>query len=109
MRMQRAFARFPRRLVVLVGSDIPALGVGDVRGAARGLRRWDALFGPAADGGYYLVAMGGRRPARAFAGVRWSSADALADTLRNFDRLRVGFGRVLRDVDCAADFSDLAR
>jgi glycosyltransferase A (GT-A) superfamily protein (DUF2064 family) len=106
--MHRAFARFPRRRVVLVGSDIPALRVGDVQGAARGLRRWDAVFGPAVDGGYYLVAMAGRRPARPFAWVRWSSADALADTLRNFERFRVGFGRVLRDVDSTADFSNPA-
>jgi hypothetical protein len=55
------------------------------------------------DGGYWLVALGPRRPARPFAGVRWSSPHALADTLANFRGRRVALLRELRDVDCAAD------
>jgi hypothetical protein len=87
-----------------MGCDIPAAGVSDVRAAFRGLGRADAVFGPATDGGYWLIALGPRRPADLFGASRWSTADALADTLRQFHRHRVGFIRCLSDVDTAADY-----
>jgi rSAM/selenodomain-associated transferase 1 len=102
-RMAAAFRRYPGRLVVLVGADIPGLGGAEIRAALRALRHADAVFGPAEDGGFYLVAMGARRPAHPFAAVRWSSPQTLADTLQNFAGLRVRLIRTLRDVDTAAD------
>jgi rSAM/selenodomain-associated transferase 1 len=108
VRMQNVFRRFPRRLVVLVGVDIPGLAATDIRAAVTALRGADAVFGPAADGGYYLVGMGARRPAKPFAGVRWSSEHALADTLCNFSGLRVRRLRVLQDIDTADDLENLS-
>ena len=108
-RMARACAKFPRCNVVLLGCDIPAANAADVRDALRRLGTADALFGPAEDGGYWLVAMGPRRPARPFRNVRWSGPHALADTLRNFAGHRVGFIRRLSDVDDAADYQRLVR
>ncbi|HET6182636.1 MAG TPA: TIGR04282 family arsenosugar biosynthesis glycosyltransferase [Acetobacteraceae bacterium] len=102
-RMGRAFRRFPHRRVALVGCDIPELGPADLIAAFRLLGRCRAVFGPAEDGGYWLVGMGPRRPARPFAGVRWSTAHALADTLCNFRRHAPVLLRTLRDVDRAAD------
>ncbi|RYJ04406.1 MAG: glycosyltransferase [Acetobacteraceae bacterium] len=100
-RMGRALGR--HRRAVLIGSDIPALGRADVAAAFRALGRADAVFGPSADGGYWLVGLGPRRPDRPFAGVRWSSPQALSDTLANFPRHRVALLRRLRDVDTAED------
>ena len=102
-RMHRAFARVPRARVALVGCDIPAIDAADLAACFRALGRADAVFGPAEDGGYWLVAMARRRPARPFADVRWSTQHALADTARNFAGLRVASLRTLRDVDTAAD------
>ncbi len=107
--MHRACNRFPRRRVVLIGSDIPELRPTDVAAALRALGRADAVFGPALDGGYWLVGMSPRRPAKPFAGVRWSSEHALADTLANFRGRRVALLRTLRDVDTAADFHAVTR
>lgn len=104
-RMDRAFRCFPHARVTLVGCDIPALGPADLLAAFRSLGRASAVFGPAEDGGYWLVGMGPRRPARPFVGVRWSSPNALSDTLRNFQNVRVTLLRQLRDVDSAADLS----
>ena len=104
-RMQRALGRFRR--AVLVGSDIPGLGAAEVAAAFRARGRADAVFGPAEDGGFYLVGLGPRRPARPFAGVRWSCEDTLADTLRNCAGRRVALVRRLRDVDTAADLRAL--
>ena len=104
-RMARAFRRCRTGRAALVGTDIPALGPADLRAAFAMLGRAEAVFGPAEDGGYWLVALGPRRPARPFASVRWSSPHALADTLANFRGRRVALLRQLRDVDTEADYS----
>ena len=101
-RMSRALRRYRR--TALMGCDIPCACASDVRAAFRGLGRADAVFGPAADGGYWLIALGPRRPADLFGGTRWSTEHALADTLRQFRHHRVGFVRALSDVDTAADY-----
>ncbi len=67
------------------------------------------MFGPAPDGGYWLVGL--KRVPRLlapFAGVRWSSPHALADTLANLDGLRVVFAATLSDVDTGEDFRQMA-
>ena len=104
MRMHRASARVRRGRVVIVGSDIPGVGADDVAAAFEALGGANAVFGPALDGGYWLVGMGPLRPARPFAGVRWSTEHALVDTLANFHGRRVAFLRPMRDVDTAPDF-----
>ena len=104
-RMTLALAR-DRRRAVLVGSDIPGIGADDIAAAFRALGgRADAVFGPAEDGGYWLVGLGPRRPAAPFRGVRWSGPHALADTLANCRGRRVALLRRLRDVDGAADLA----
>ena len=109
IRMDRAFRAYKRRRVALVGCDIPALTADDVNQALHGLRGADAVFGPATDGGYWLVAMGARRPARPFRNVRWSTQHALAATLANFTARNIRFARTLRDVDEAADLTSGVR
>ncbi|MGC8523754.1 MAG: TIGR04282 family arsenosugar biosynthesis glycosyltransferase [Acidibrevibacterium sp.] len=103
VRMARAIARFPRRRVYIIGCDIPGIGPADILAARRALGRAEAVFGPAEDGGYWLVGLGPRRPARLFAGVRWSTPDALADTLANFVGRRVAFLSCRRDIDTVED------
>ena len=102
-RMDRACRRFPRRNVLILGCDIPAARAADVRAAFKALGSAEAVFGPAEDGGYWLVGMGPRRPARPFANARWSSEHALKDTLVNFAGRKTARLRTLRDVDTAAD------
>jgi rSAM/selenodomain-associated transferase 1 len=102
-RMDTACRAFPRGNVAVIGSDIPDANAADLRATFRALGRHDAVFGPAEDGGYWLVALGPRRPAQPFVNARWSTNYALADTLRNFRGRRVAFLRTLRDVDTAGD------
>ena len=103
-RMDRACRRFPMGRVAIIGCDIPAANAADVRTAFRALGTAEAVFGPSTDGGYWLVAMGPRRPARPFAAARWSTEHALADTLRNFQGRRTARLRELRDVDTVEDW-----
>ena len=103
-RMDRACRRFPHGRVAIIGCDIPEASARDAHAAFRGLGSADAVFGPAADGGYWLVALGPRRPAKPFAAARWSTRHALADTLRNFKGWRIAHLRELSDVDTFADW-----
>lgn len=101
-RMSRALGRYRR--VALMGCDIPQAGAADIRAAFRRLGTADAVFGPATDGGYWLIALGPRRPSVLFGAARWSTEHALADTLHQFRHHRVGFIRHLSDVDTATDY-----
>lgn len=100
-RMARPLQRLPPGPVVIVGSDIPGVRPAHIARAFAMLGTHDAVFGPAPDGGYWLVGFR-RRPFRPdpFAGVRWSGPHALADTLANLDaRVRVAMVDTLEDVD----------
>lgn len=101
-RMTRALRR--HRRVALMGCDIPEARSVDIHAAFRRLGTADVVFGPAADGGYWLVALGPRRPGDLFGASRWSTEHALHDTLRQFRHHRVGFIRRLSDVDTADDY-----
>jgi len=103
-RMSRALGLHRRGRVALMGCDIPQATAGDIRAAFRLLGAADAVFGPAEDGGYWLIALGPRRPADLFGRARWSTEHALADTLRQFRNHRVGFIRRLSDVDTLANW-----
>jgi len=105
-RMRRALAACPPGPAVLVGSDIPALTAHHIADAFRLLGRHDVVFGPASDGGFWLV--GARRcPCLPplFGRVRWSGPHTLADVLGNLPRrVRVGFAARLEDVDDGAAY-----
>jgi rSAM/selenodomain-associated transferase 1 len=104
VRMQRLFTRLPPGPVIIVGSDVPSIRPGHIAGAFRLLGRADAVFGPAQDGGYWLVGL--KRTPRVlapFANVRWSGPHALADTRANLKGKRVALAARLSDVDRAED------
>ena len=63
--------------VVLLGADSPTLPVAYVEQAFRELERADVVFGPAMDGGYYLVGCARRAPP-IFADSEWSHHRVLA-------------------------------
>lgn len=101
MRMERAMKALPPGPVVLIGADIPDIKPRHVARAFGMLGSHDVVFGPAADGGYWLV--GQRRRPRfltLFPDVRWSSPHTLADTLKNLPKTtRAGILEELSDVD----------
>ncbi|SDR32343.1 hypothetical protein SAMN05444161_2807 [Rhizobiales bacterium GAS191] len=77
-RMLAAFESAPGPLL-LIGSDCPALTPELLCGCARELRRYDAVFLPAEDGGYALVGL--RRAAPSiFADMEWSTERVMQET-----------------------------
>ena len=82
-RMSHALRVAPPGPAMIIGSDIPGISRADIRAAFTALRRADSVFGPAPDGGYWLVGLARRAPIPAgfMRGVRWSSPQALSDTV----------------------------
>ena len=104
-RMARMLADVPCGPACLIGADIPGIRRAHVAAAFSSLGDHDAVFGPAHDGGYWL--MGLRHPRRQPPGfcrnVRWSTEHALADTLVTLPDHRIALIDRLRDVDSADD------
>ena len=95
--------RMPPGPVVVIGTDIPDIGPDHVEAAFRALGRREAVFGPADDGGYWLIGLR-RRPfcPRLTGPVRWSTAHARADTESLLGRrVRAAKLETLIDVDNA--------
>lgn len=65
---------------VVIGTDAPDLPPAYVKGAFESLEANDAVFGPATDGGYYLVAVRGGYGAL-FSEIPWSSDAVLRISL----------------------------
>lgn len=84
---------------LLIGSDIPGIAATDIAQAFDKLAGADAVFGPADDGGFWLIGMKRPKRLRPFANVRWSSRYTLTDTLENFRGTQVAFAPILADVD----------
>lgn len=97
---QADFASGSQR-VVLVGADCPAIQREDFETVAKRLRSdADIVFGPATDGGYYLVGMNRLVP-EIFAAVPWSSPETLSISLRRCRSLglRAALLELKEDVD----------
>jgi len=111
VRMKRPFRLLPPGQVVLVGSDIPAMRAHHIARAFRLLGGHDVVFGPATDGGFWLL--GARRakplPRALFRGARWSTPHALADSLASLPSdCSVALADTLDDVDDAAGLRAVA-
>ncbi len=109
--LRRAARRFA--LVAAVGSDHPELSHETVEDGFRRLDAGaDAVLGPTADGGYYLIGL--RREAvvpALFEGVPWSTGEVFTATLERCRRagLEVALLPAGHDVDVAADLKGLAQ
>ncbi len=93
---------------IAIGADSPLLERGHVVRAIEYLTSYDAVIGPAFDGGYYLLGLR-RCPVSLLSGLSWSTAET---GRRTIERLRdSGFSvqllDPLRDVDVAEDLPGL--
>lgn len=105
-RMARALAAVRDSDAVLVGADVPGLTARHLAHALDLLRHNHAVFGPAEDGGFWLVGLrAGFRPRGLFDGVRWSGPHALTDSLVTLPgHARTGRAATLHDVDDLDDY-----
>jgi rSAM/selenodomain-associated transferase 1 len=91
--------------VLAIGTDCLELNREQIEEAIHRLADADAVFGPAADGGYYLVGMKRHVP-DVFTGIRWSSPHTLHDQLHRCEELglRPSLSPQLADIDTLADW-----
>ncbi len=108
-RMAHAFHEALPGPVVIIGADAPAMRARHLRAAFAALKGAEAVFGPAEDGGYWLVGLARKRAApELFNGVRWSTKHALKDTLKSLPvSFDVRMVDTLCDVDEAKDLAAL--
>ena len=91
--------------VCVIGADIPDITRAHVAEAFAALGGNDIVFGPATDGGYWLIGAksGTVLHPDALERVRWSSQYTLSDSQAALNNYRIAFVRMLSDVDRAKD------
>ena len=109
-RMGRIFNEGPKGPILIIGADIPNITPQLIHKAFRALGNHDAVFGPAPDGGYWLIGLKNgvnAVPPELFKNVRWSTEHALDDTVVSLDDMRVAMIDTLQDVDTIRDLDGI--
>ncbi|MBC8755454.1 TIGR04282 family arsenosugar biosynthesis glycosyltransferase [Kordia sp. YSTF-M3] len=88
--------------VMIIGSDLYDLQPKHIEEAIKALDTNDMVFGPAQDGGYYLLGMKTLHE-KAFLPKNWGTETVLADTLNDLDNQTIHFLETLNDIDHAED------
>ncbi len=109
VRMARVMRTHPPGPVCIIGGDIPGITRAHIARAFATLGRQDAVFGPAPDGGYWLIGLKRTRtvPPNFLKGVRWSTQHALADSRATLPGACIGLVDTLQDVDTVEDLKAL--
>ena len=105
--LTRALAQTP--LAMALGADSPGLPPAHLVQARAALAEADAVLGPSADGGFYLLGLRRALPPGALSGLPWSAPDTLLHTearLRTLG-LRVARSAPYLDVDTPEDLQRL--
>ena len=90
--------------IVLIGSDLPDINSTHIEKGIEALNSKDVVFGPAEDGGYYLVGLS-KLEESIFINKPWSQPYLLTETLQELhnNQTSVGILEVLNDIDTYED------
>ncbi|WP_282136483.1 TIGR04282 family arsenosugar biosynthesis glycosyltransferase [Seonamhaeicola maritimus] len=93
--------------IILIGSDLPDIKTKHIEKGLSALKENDTVFGPAEDGGYYLVGMS-KMHNIIFQNKPWSQANLLEETLNELTRNSTTFTTLetLNDIDTFEDLED---
>ncbi|MCW8840816.1 MAG: TIGR04282 family arsenosugar biosynthesis glycosyltransferase [Gammaproteobacteria bacterium] len=90
--LEQALAQSP--FAIIIGTDCPELDANAIRECIDKLTSGcEAVIGPAADGGYYLLGLSRFEPSL-FLGVDWGSDRVLAQTLERIEHLGMRYARL---------------
>ncbi|MES2775847.1 MAG: TIGR04282 family arsenosugar biosynthesis glycosyltransferase [Bacteroidota bacterium] len=90
--------------VIIIGSDCPELDTVLIENAFNRLGLYDAVIGPATDGGYYLLGL--KVPfSPLFTNKNWSTDTVLADSINDIEIAQKSYWMLspLSDIDTLAD------
>lgn len=112
-RMAQAFRQTlnSHKHVVMIGSDVPNLTVPHFEKAFDVLdSKKDLVFGPALDGGYYLIGMNTFHP-ELFQGITWGGSEVLEKTLEQVHGKGLSYSllEMMRDLDTFEDLAEYMR
>ena len=90
--------------IVLIGSDLPDINSNHIINGLKALEEKDVVFGPAEDGGYYLVGMS-QLEETIFTDKPWSQPQLLTQTLQELQKNNVSVSILdtLNDIDTYED------
>ncbi|WP_223032781.1 TIGR04282 family arsenosugar biosynthesis glycosyltransferase [Hanstruepera marina] len=90
--------------IVLIGSDLPDISEVIINQAFESLKTHDTVFGPAEDGGYYLVGIKNLNHT-IFDNKPWSDSNLLNKTIEelNSSAISIGLLQTLNDIDTFED------
>ncbi|WNH13468.1 TIGR04282 family arsenosugar biosynthesis glycosyltransferase [Thalassobellus suaedae] len=108
-RMKNAFLKgfndgFER--IVLIGSDLPDISALHIENAIEALNKTEVVFGPAEDGGYYLIGLN-KMHSFIFENKPWSQSNLLEKTCLELDKKNIKFTTLvtLNDIDTFEDLT----
>lgn len=90
--------------IVLIGSDLPDINAAHMENGIAALNENEVVFGPAEDGGYYLIGLS-QLDASIFTNKPWSQSNLLEVTLKELQdkKAKVGILETLNDIDTYED------
>jgi len=90
--------------IILIGSDLPDISQKIIEQGFTELENNEVVFGPAEDGGYYLVGMT-KKHYCIFQNKQWSTDNLLAITLKELKEKSVNYSllKTLNDIDTIED------
>jgi len=90
--------------IVLIGSDLPNITKNVINNGFNSLKLKEVVFGPAEDGGYYLVGMSKFHNC-IFENKAWSTASLLEETLAELNQKKIDVSLIetLNDIDTFED------
>ena len=106
-RMQNAFVdgfNLGYEDIILIGSDLPDISNVIIESGFKALQKSEVVFGPAEDGGYYLIGMN-KLHSFIFEDKPWSQSHLLDVSLNELNKNNVGFSllEILNDIDTYED------
>lgn len=90
--------------IVLIGSDLPDINTSHIVEGLEALKQVEVVFGPAEDGGYYLIGLS-KMNHEVFDNKPWSQRHLLSETLSELQQNNTTFRtlEVLNDIDTFED------
>lgn len=107
-KMQTAFeAGFKKgyQKIVLIGTDLITLESSDIEKAFEALDSNTVVFGPAQDGGYYLIGLSQMKP-ELFKNIPWSTSKVLTKSLEKIDHT-YQLLQIKNDIDTVEDLAEI--
>ena len=106
-RMKNAFAdgfNLGYENIILIGSDLPDISNSIIENGFKALQKSEVVFGPAEDGGYYLIGMS-KLNSFIFEDKPWSQSNLLDVTLNELNKNNIKFSLldILNDIDTYED------